>query len=168
MLEGIKRLLKRSSASGKGSLEDVPSKTVEERRDEALKYLVTDYHRTKERREELRRRIERMGPIRRRLYKGYVALKEVGYTFKEIVIKPIGLALFTFSGAASVLCATCVMPEAANIIDHTIPFPFNLPIVFTLANGIVFSPFIVSFELYSRREMNREKKILRDDYGISI
>jgi hypothetical protein len=168
MLSRLKRLLRRSSALEEMVLEDTQPRPMDERRREALSYLVIDYRKSKERMEELQRRIESMNPIIRLFYKGYLSIRSFAFVFAELVAKPLGLALLTFSGSISVLIANYVMYDAARFIDRVVPFPLNYPTTFLLATCIVFSPFIVSFEVYSRRERDRERKMLKEEYGIEV
>jgi hypothetical protein len=60
------------------------------------------------------------------------------------------------------------MYDAARFIDRVVPFPLNYPTTLLLATCIVFSPCIVSFEVYSRRERDRERKMLKEEYGIEV
>jgi len=168
MLSRLKRLLKRSSTLGRLTVEDTRLRSMDERRKEALNYLVVDYQKSKERREELQRRIEGMNPVMRLFYRSYLSVRSFLFVFLEIVAKPMGLVAFTFSGSISVLIANYVMYGAARYINSAVPFPLNYPTTFVLATCIVFSPFIISFEVYSRRERNRERKMLKEEYGIEI
>ncbi len=168
MLQRLRKLLRRSSDSRKEMSDNIATGNMDERRKEALKHLIEDYYRTKERKERLKKKFESMNPLMRLLYKAYIGLKIGSITIGEVMVTPLGLALFALSSCASVLLAMNVMSAAAIFIDHTVPFPLNYPTVFTLATCIVFSPAIISFELYVHREKNRQRRLLKAEYGIDV
>ena len=169
MTEKIKRLLKRLYSRNEPEYVDtsVP-KTPEERRKEAMDYLVEKYYEGKEREEKRRIKLESMGRFERLLYEGSEWTKGKLFSFKELVVKPVGLtAAILFSTYGVTLLATGTMYKITEEINRYVPYPLNYPATFFVANAIIFSPFIISFGLYARREKKREKQMLKE-YGIKV
>ncbi|UCH31999.1 MAG: hypothetical protein JSV05_00980 [Candidatus Bathyarchaeota archaeon] len=144
------------------------SQTHEKRRKKALDDLVKKYLESKKREEALRRKLESYGFIRRWIYKRRAGLKQTFRFLKEAVVKPFFVIAFAFSGWITAMLATSVMPIVGPIIEVSVPLPFNYVLVFLLATCIVFSPFIISLEIYRYFQVKREKKMLREEYGIEI
>lgn len=145
-----------------------PVEPIEQRRKEALEHLVKKYFETKRREEELRRKLESYGKVKRWLYEKRIGAMQTLSFLRDAVVKPVFLGIFGLSGVFSAILATSIMPSAALFISSIIPFPLDYPVVILLAVCIAFSPFIVSMELYRHFEMKREKKRIREEYGIIV
>ena len=144
------------------------SHTHEKRRRKALDDLVRKYLESKKREEDLKRKLESYGFVRRWIYKRRAGLKQTFSFLREALVKPFFIMAFAFSGWITAILATSIMPVLGPIIEANVPFPFNYTIVFFLATCIVFSPFIISLEIYRHFQVKRERKILKEEYGIEI
>lgn len=143
-------------------------KNSEERREEAFQYLVKKYYESKMREEESRKRLESYGRFRRWIYKRTKNFKIAGMIVKEIVIKPVGLALMVVSGWFSSVLTIFISPKVIEFIDSIVPSPYNQVVGVVAMFPIGFSPIIiavVSYAYYVNREI---KKRLKEDYGIEI
>jgi uncharacterized membrane protein len=141
---------------------------MRKREKEAMDYLVKKYCEDREQAEKRRIKLESMDRFERLLYEGSAWTKGKLSSFKELVVRPVGLTItILFSTYGIVLLATSAMYKTAQEINRYVPYPLNYPAIFIVANAIIFSPFITSFELYARREKKREKEMLKE-YGIEV
>ena len=142
-------------------------KTMEECRKEALDYLVKEYHESIKREEELRKKLEGYGRLRRWIYRKSMDLKVRGMVLKEVVIKPVGVTLVFMSGLFSWYLATATAPKIHKFIDNLVPPPLN-KIVSLTTLPIGWTPVIIlgGYYLYvTEKEINTR---LKEDYGLKV
>ena len=116
---------------------------MKKRREEALDYLVTKYYESKISEEELRKRLESYGRVKRWFYRRSMDLKDVGMIVKESVVKPVGIAIMSMSGFFSLILAISTAPKIIRFIDSVVPFPYNVVIGLVVTFPIGFSPMII-------------------------
>lgn len=141
--------------------------TIEERRGEALDYLVEKHFQTKEREEECLRRLESYGFVRRWFFKKSNGFRYGATVVKELMVKPSIMVTMIFSTALSVLLGIIIGPQVVKFTAMCIPNPakYVVDVLILLPTG--FSPGIASVILNYHFE---KKKMLRmlENYGLEI
>ena len=140
----------------------------EKRRKEAAEFLVRKYYESKRREEELRKKLESMGKVRRWVYKRITDFKDYSSFFKDAVGTPVGLVVYCLTPFMAAIVTSASIWRIAPLIELNVPFPLNYAAIFITATGLAFSPFIISLEIYDYRETKRKKKRLREEYGIEV
>ncbi len=141
--------------------------TLEERRKEALGYLVEKYFESKRREEEFRKKLESYGRVRRWMYERSMQLKDAGMIVREGVVKPFIITTIALSGFFSICLGTTVGPQITKFIETYFPFPFNYMLEVLIIFPIGFSPVILGIVLNYYVEKRKVKRML-ENYGIEI
>jgi hypothetical protein len=169
MIDAVrKRLCKlREILGGNSALKPSPKpRTMEERRQDALKYLVEKHFEWKRREEEYRKKLESYGRIRRWVYKRTISLKDAGMIFKETIVKPSIMVIMICSGALSIWLGTTVGQPVINFTRYYVPSPFNYVLDVLILFPVGFSPGITSVILTYYIEKRKVEKLLKD-YGVT-
>jgi hypothetical protein len=170
-LSKLKERLQR--AFGKNLPEDAFSKltfaqkTVEERREEAVTYIVEKYFELKKREEAYIKKLESYGTVRRWLFERSRSIKAADMIFKEIIVKPVIITMMMFSIFLSIILATMVGQEITLLTRMYLPNPFNYVLDVVILFPIGFSPGIMSIVLNYYREKKKLLRLLRD-YSLEI
>jgi hypothetical protein len=138
---------------------------IEERREEALHYLVETYFELKKREEEYIKKLENYGKIRRWFYRRGMNLKYAGVIVKETMVKPAIIYAIICSTLFSILLGTAIGPQIAKFTAIYIPHPFGYVLDVLILFPIGFSPGIISVILNYHIEKKKLKRIL-EDHGI--
>jgi len=138
----------------------------EKRREEALKYVLKKHFESKKREEELRKKLESYGRVRRWLYERWLKLKNIGFIFKQIVVKPLAMLLAIGSGGPSMVLAIIVRPHIVRFLSLFFPSLFS-----DLLGGITtffigFSPIFISLTSYTYYLDRQMEKRLREEHGM--
>jgi hypothetical protein len=142
-------------------------KTMEERREKALNYLVEKYFESKKREEELQKKLERYGRVRRWIYKRSITLKNVGTFVKETVVKPVIIYTLACSSVFSMYLGMTIGSQIIKFIESYVPPPFSFVLEVLFLFPIGFSPSILSIVLNYYLEKKKLKRML-EEYGIKI
>jgi len=138
---------------------------IEERREKALGYLVEKYLESKRHEEEIRRKLESYGRVRRWVYKRSVQSKDAGMIVREVLVKPVVITLMAFSVFFSILLGMAIGPQIVKFTEVYIPHPFKYVVDVLILFPIGFSPGIISVILNYDIEKKKLKRIL-EDHGI--
>jgi hypothetical protein len=164
--------LRKAKRKGKNKENDfkvfvLTPEAFEKRRKEAIDYLLKEYSETRKRREELQRKLQNYGPVKRWLYIRAMNLKTFGMILKETILKPVILCTAVCSGALSIWLGTVLQTLIAGSIDKHVAFPFNyiLNVIILFPTG--FSPAIISIFLSYFQEKKKIKRML-ENYGILV
>jgi len=163
-----KRLHKLKEVLGRDTALEPPPKrkTIEERRQEALKYLVEKHLEQKRHEEEYRKKLESYGKIRRWVYKRIVSLKDVGMIIKETIVKPSIMLIMVCSGFFSIWLGTIIGQQVMGFTRYYLSSPINYVFDVLILFPIGFSPGIISITLTYYVEKRKLKKLL-EDYGVT-
>jgi len=142
-------------------------KTIEERREKTLDYLVKKYSELKKREEEYIKKLESYGKIKRWAYKRSRNLKNACIFAKESIVKPSMIFAMTYSTALSMYLGIRTGSQIAKLTSRYIPLPFNYVLDVLILFPIGFSPGILSIILGYYLEKERLKRML-EDYGVEI
>jgi len=134
---------------------------MEGRRKKALDYLVEKFYESKMREEEHRRKLESYGRVRGWFYKRSRNLRDAGMIFKEVILKPVGMALGVSSSVLSYLLAVSTAPKIHR-------FTNNVVVGGIITFSIAFCPIIIAESLYAHYVSKEVKKRLREEYGIEV
>jgi hypothetical protein len=170
MIEKVRKLLRKLEEilGEKTTLKPPPKrKTMEERRQEALKYLVEKHFEWKKREEDHRKKLESYGKIRRWIYKRSISLKDAGMIIKESIVKPFIMVLLIGSGAFSMWLGTMIGQQITKFTQYYVPSPFNYVLDLFILFPLGFSPCIIGVILSYYIEKRKMKKLL-EDYGVTI
>lgn len=140
---------------------------IEERREKALGYLVEKYFESKRHEEEIRRKLESYGRVRRWVYKRSVQLKDAGMIVREVLVKPAVITLMAFSVFFSILLGMTIAPQIVKFTAVYIPNPFKYVVDVLILFPIGFSPGILGIVLNYYVEKEKLKRTLKN-YGIEI
>lgn len=138
---------------------------IEERREEALDYLLETYFESKKREEEWIKKLESYGKVRRWFYKRGMNLKYAGIIVKETVVKPVIIYTIVCSTFFSILLGSAIGPQIAKFTAIYIPHPFGYVLDVLILFPIGFSPGMISVILNYHIEKKKLKRIL-EDHGI--
>ncbi|MDH5481625.1 MAG: hypothetical protein OEY22_01910 [Candidatus Bathyarchaeota archaeon] len=140
-------------------------KTVEERREEAVTFIIEKYFDLKKREEDYLRKLESYGRFRRWIFEKSRSLRTAGMIFKETVVKPSIIVMMVFSCFFSIWLGTVVGQPTTKFTQTYVPFPFNYALDVLILFPIGFAPGILSIVLSYYWE---KKKLLRlfQDYGV--
>jgi hypothetical protein len=169
MIEEVrKRLCKlKETLRGNATLKAPPKpKTSEERRQEALKYLVEKHFERKRREEEYRKKLESYGRIRRWVYTRSMSVKDAFMVFQEVIVKPAIMTIMICSTLFSIWLGTTVGQQFTKFTIHYIPSPFNYVLDVLVLFPLGFSPGIASVILTYYVEKRKIKRLL-EDYGVT-
>lgn len=139
---------------------------MEGRRQEALEYLVKNYYESKIHEQKLRKKLESYGRLRRWVYRRSSELRVTGMIFKQVIIKPVGIALCFISGWLTPILAFSVTPGIVRFIDSIVPVPYNAVVDIIVTFPIPFSPLVIAWGLYIHHLKKVIEKRLKEDYGI--
>lgn len=140
---------------------------IEERRKEAMRFLLKEYFKSKRRQEEYMRKLAGYGKIKRWFYKRSRSLIFAGIFLKEAVAKPAILFAFACSGAFSMWLGITVGPMVIKFTEMHIISPFNYVLNVLVLFPIGFSPVIISIVVGYFQEKKKLKRLL-ENYGIRI
>jgi hypothetical protein len=169
MLERVrKRLRKQKETLGANAVSKTPPKlkSMEERRQEALKYLVEKHFEWKRREEEYRRKLESYGKVGGWVYKRIMGLKYSVMIFSEIIVKPFIMTVLICSSIFSLLLGMTVGLQFSEFTRHLVMSPFNDVLNVLVLFPLGFSPSILSIILTYYVEKRKVKRLL-EDYGVS-
>lgn len=138
---------------------------VEQRRKEAMEYLLRKYLENKKRQEELERKLNNYDPFRRWLYKRWRSLRFAGLVFKEAIAKPVILSAAVCSAVFSIWLGTTISPIIARFTQTYIFYPFNYVVDLLILFPIGFSPVLISITLGYLQEKRKLKRIM-ENYGV--
>jgi hypothetical protein len=141
-------------------------KTSEERRQEALEYLVEKHFEWKRREEEYRKKLERYGRIRRWIYTRSMSAKSVFVIIREVIVKPSIMTVMICSGFFSIWLGTTVGQQFSKFTLYHTPSPFNYVLDVLVLFPLGFSPGLISIVLTYYVEKRKIKKLL-EDYGVT-
>jgi hypothetical protein len=141
-------------------------KTMEERRQEALEYIVKKHFEWKRREEEYRKKLESYGKIRRWAYKRIIGLRDAGMIIKEVIVKPFIMTIMICSCVFSMLLGMTIGQQFSSFTRYYILSPFNYVIDVLVLFPLGFSPGIISIILTYYVEKRKIKRLL-EDYGIT-
>jgi len=137
-------------------------KTVEERRREALDYLVEKYFESKKREEEYLKKLKSYGKIRKWAYTGVMNLKGYFVFVKEALVKPFIIAAMTYSTYISIWFGMKFGSHITGFTQMYVPTPINHALDVLILFPIGFSPGILSIILtyyIEKRDLQRILKI---------
>jgi hypothetical protein len=140
---------------------------IEERRKEAMRYLLKDYFESKKRREDYMRKLESYGKIRRWFYKRSKSLIYAGMFIKEVIAKPVIIFALACSSAFSMWLGMTVGPIVMRFTETYIISPFDYVLNVVVLFPVGFSPAIISIVLSYFQEKKKSKRLL-ETYGIRI
>lgn len=166
-----KSIFSRKKSTKKGATKDsefrktnpkyIPE-AFEARRAEALKYLVEKFIESKVREEELRRKMESYGKLRLWAYKLGIKLKTIGFVVKEIVLKPVAIAVAAISILISTIIAIIIRPLVVAFMSAYLPTQISDVIGGITAFLVAWSPEIIASILYTRHLSNFIRERLQD------
>jgi len=140
-------------------------KTIEERKEEAVDYLVEKYLGSKKREEEYRRKLKSYGKFRRWVFHRIMNLRNACMFVLETFVKPYILFAMAYSTYLSIWFGTKLGPNITKFTQTCVPMPFNHVLDVFILFPIGFSPGILSIILGYYVEKKKLKKIL-EDYGV--
>lgn len=140
----------------------------EKRVEKAIEYLVEKHYESKKREEELRKKLEGYGTVRKWIYENSIKLKDGCDIFKQIILKPIGMTIAIGSGGLSMLLAITVRPMIVKLVGTHLPSSYGEVLGGITAFFIGFSPMFMSLSLYAYYVNKQIKKRLKEEYGIEV
>jgi len=143
------------------------SKTIEERREGALNYLVKKYFELKKREEEYIKKLQSYGRVRRWVYKRSRSLKNAYMFVKESIVEPSIIFAMTYSTALSMYLGIRTGPQIVEFTKGHVPLPFGYVLDVLILFPIGFSPGILSIVLNYYMEKKRLRRIL-ENYAVKI
>lgn len=141
--------------------------TLEERRGEALNYLVEKYFETKKREEEYLRKLESYGRFRRWCYEKGKNLRYMGMVFKELIVKPSVITMMICSTYLSIWLGMTIGARITRFTEMYIPHPFSYMFDVLILFPIGFFPGILSIILKYYLDKKKLRRIL-ENYGVKI
>ena len=142
-------------------------KTVEERRREALNYLVEKYFESKKREEEYLKKLKSHGKIWKWTYIGVMNLKGYFIFVKEALVKPFIIAAMTYSTYISIWFGMKFGSHITRFTQTYVPTPINHALDVLILFPIGFSPGILSIILTYYMEKRDLQRILKM-HGLKI
>ncbi|MEM2463804.1 MAG: hypothetical protein QXY07_03890 [Candidatus Bathyarchaeia archaeon] len=140
---------------------------IEQRRREAMEYLLRKYLENKRRQEELERKLSSYGPFRRWLYKRWRSLRFAALVFKEAIAKPVILSAAVCSAVFSIWLGTTLSPTIAKFTQTHVFHPFNYVIDLLILFPIGFFPALISITLSYFQEKRKLKRVM-ENYGMTF
>lgn len=139
--------------------------TLEERRKEAIDYLVENYFETKKREEAYLKKLQKHGILTKWIYRTSRNLENAFAFALNAVVKPSVMALMVYSTALSMYMGIRAGPQIARLTETIVPHPFNYGFDVLILFPIGFLPGILSIILGYYLEKKRLERILLQ-YGI--
>ena len=141
--------------------------TLEERRREAMDYLVAKYYESKKREEDYIKKIRSYGKIRRWTYQIFQSIKEFLFFIKEIIAKPVIITLMAYSTYISLWFGTKYGPYVSRLTKMYIPSPLNHILDLLILFPIGFLPGILSI-LFTYYVQKRELRRILQTYNLKL
>ncbi|MGD8565847.1 MAG: hypothetical protein PVF96_05820 [Candidatus Bathyarchaeota archaeon] len=169
--KSLGKLIGRSSGNVMGNSrvlrKNYEPEIIEERREEALNFLVNDYFEKKKTEEEYLKKIQSHGVFIRWLYKSGRSVRNGLVFIRETIVRPTIIAIMLYSTALSLYLGIRVGSEIARLTGIYFPFPLNNILDVLIIFPIGFSPGILSITLGYFVEKKKIERVIID-YGISM
>lgn len=143
------------------------SENAEERREEAVTYIVEKYFELKKHEEDYIKKLESYSPVRRWIFERSRNIRTAGSIFKETIAKPVIITMMMFSVFLSILLAIMIGREITWFTQMYLPAPFNYVLDVMILFPIGFSPGVISIVLNYYREKKKLLNLLKS-YGLEI